>query len=498
MKNSTHFLLLLLCIITGNLFAQEYNIKKIDSLISVVQDLGSDVKNVDKAIALAKKALQYSKEINYTKGVANNALLVAALSYNMGNNNDVITYSSIAKEVLDKSNQGQSIENLRIRAMSFTNLGFTKKAREELYQALQLTYKIPRKDGSKFMRANVYTALSLSFETETETNPRAIDSLMNYSKKAYNEYKGISPKYPDIEDHISLASVNLGAYCLNFKKNLDSVQYYLDKALSLSKKNNDVAVQCLANQNLGKMYFLRKQYQKSIPYYTQALSLTPQVGDVTITRDLYQDISKSYDSLKDDSKTKEYLAKYIKLNDSITDAEKAAMKLPMEQILNENEKKLSASKSWYTTIIIAGSLLLIIFVYLSYLFFKKFRTEKNSKQEKDKLLVQSKKEIEKKDSTKYETLSEIIDLATIDSPMFYMRFEEFYPEFCEALKQKAPNLLLSELKCCALLRLNFSAKEIARFTNSTVRAIEQRKYRIRKKLNIPSEEDINAWMINLV
>jgi DNA-binding NarL/FixJ family response regulator len=42
--------------------------------------------------------------------------------------------------------------------------------------------------------------------------------------------------------------------------------------------------------------------------------------------------------------------------------------------------------------------------------------------------------------------------------------------------------------------LNFSTKNIAQYTFVTVRAVQIRKNRLRKKLNIASDIDFNNWM----
>lgn len=62
---------------------------------------------------------------------------------------------------------------------------------------------------------------------------------------------------------------------------------------------------------------------------------------------------------------------------------------------------------------------------------------------------------------------------------------------------RAPSLVTSDLLICAQLRLGFYTKEIARYTKNSVRAVEGKKYRIRKKLNIPANEDINVWMMQV-
>ncbi|WP_396022226.1 helix-turn-helix transcriptional regulator [Chryseobacterium suipulveris] len=55
--------------------------------------------------------------------------------------------------------------------------------------------------------------------------------------------------------------------------------------------------------------------------------------------------------------------------------------------------------------------------------------------------------------------------------------------------QLDPKLSISELQFCALLKLNFASKEIANNTFTSIRTVQNKKYRIRSKLNIPNETD---------
>ncbi|MBN9337366.1 MAG: hypothetical protein J0I88_05890, partial [Chryseobacterium sp.] len=74
---------------------------------------------------------------------------------------------------------------------------------------------------------------------------------------------------------------------------------------------------------------------------------------------------------------------------------------------------------------------------------------------------------------------------------------EVYPDFCNKLQMTYPDLLNSELAFCAYLKLNFSTKEIATYTFTAIKSVQNRKNRIRKRLNIPSEEDIYIWIDKL-
>jgi hypothetical protein len=85
---------------------------------------------------------------------------------------------------------------------------------------------------------------------------------------------------------------------------------------------------------------------------------------------------------------------------------------------------------------------------------------------------------------------EVLELGKKNDPEFLNRFKEVYPEFIDQLLTINPNLESSELIFCAMLKLHFTSKEIASYTLVQHRSVQQKKYRIRKKLNIPGETDI--------
>ncbi|WP_312766920.1 hypothetical protein [Epilithonimonas sp.] len=91
---------------------------------------------------------------------------------------------------------------------------------------------------------------------------------------------------------------------------------------------------------------------------------------------------------------------------------------------------------------------------------------------------------------------ELYDFAMSKNSLFITYFKSQFPDFFDKILAASPNLISTELEVCALLKLNLSTKEIATATNSTIRAIENKKYRIRRKFNLPSENDINLYIIN--
>ena len=60
-----------------------------------------------------------------------------------------------------------------------------------------------------------------------------------------------------------------------------------------------------------------------------------------------------------------------------------------------------------------------------------------------------------------------------------------------------PNITNNEIKLCAYLRMNLSTKEMAQLMNISVRGVEISRYRLRKKLNLPTEVNLFDYLIGL-
>jgi DNA-binding CsgD family transcriptional regulator len=74
-----------------------------------------------------------------------------------------------------------------------------------------------------------------------------------------------------------------------------------------------------------------------------------------------------------------------------------------------------------------------------------------------------------------------------DWGQFSKHFDNVHSNFLIALKERYPNLTANELKISAYLRMNLSSKEIAQLMNISLRGVEVSRYRLRKKLQLPTE-----------
>jgi ligand-binding sensor domain-containing protein/DNA-binding CsgD family transcriptional regulator len=80
---------------------------------------------------------------------------------------------------------------------------------------------------------------------------------------------------------------------------------------------------------------------------------------------------------------------------------------------------------------------------------------------------------------------------------FSIHFDKVHGDFLVKLKEKYPGLKPHELKLCAYLRMNLSSKEIARLMSISVRGVEISRYRVRKKLEIPTETNLFQFLFDL-
>ena len=77
------------------------------------------------------------------------------------------------------------------------------------------------------------------------------------------------------------------------------------------------------------------------------------------------------------------------------------------------------------------------------------------------------------------------------------RIEDINTEFFGKLKRRYPSLTKTELEICAFVRLNFRNKEIALIRKTTPASVKMARHRIRKKLGIENEEDMQRILAEL-
>lgn len=78
-----------------------------------------------------------------------------------------------------------------------------------------------------------------------------------------------------------------------------------------------------------------------------------------------------------------------------------------------------------------------------------------------------------------------------------MNVEEKNQKFLQRLSERHPNLTQGEKYLATLLRVNLSTKEISMLTGNIPKTINMNRYRLRKSLNLSSEEDLTDYLQNI-
>ena len=84
-----------------------------------------------------------------------------------------------------------------------------------------------------------------------------------------------------------------------------------------------------------------------------------------------------------------------------------------------------------------------------------------------------------------------------DWKFFEEAFNNADKEFLQKIKNSHPNLTNNDLKLCAYLRLNLSSKDIAPLLNISLRSVEIKRYRLRKKMNLTHNEGLTDYILSL-
>ena len=81
--------------------------------------------------------------------------------------------------------------------------------------------------------------------------------------------------------------------------------------------------------------------------------------------------------------------------------------------------------------------------------------------------------------------------------VFKEAFDTADKDFLKKVKLAHPLLTPNDLRLCAYLRLNLSSKEIAPLLNISVRSIEIKRYRLRKKMELTHEQGLVEYILGI-
>lgn len=487
MKKNKYLPFFIFFLSLGKSFGQSFNQGQIDSLLLVAEQL--EVKEAAYGVTLSLKAYDDSKKIGYKKGMAQGLLIASRKQHELAKFDDVLKNASSAEKLAFEISDAKLISDaLRLEGIGYTGLGDYKKGLSQFRKALRFAQNLPDKEVKSSRLGVLYNDIAFNLDE----NGGETDSVAFYYRKGYQEFQKMVLSNSLRNKTLSVACSNVGASFLRAKQ-LDSAEFYLDRALQLANSVNHETVKANTLCDLGSLSYFRKKYKQSIDYFQKGIVVAKSINDVFALKALYLGISKSYEAVRDDHNAENYLALYNEINDSIAGKERDSRVQTASK--DSNSIVPNVDDNFNRAILFSAVFVLLLVVILVHIY-RKFQKEKANN---ERLQAEVHDTINmfallQKDESH---LKKILHLASTNDPSFLVVFKETFPDFYKKLYKVNSGLIAGEQKLCAFLKLDLSTKEIAQYTNSSIRAVEAKKYRLRKKLSIPSEEDINVWMINL-
>ncbi|MDV7695499.1 hypothetical protein N6B72_01080 [Chryseobacterium soli] len=424
-------------------------------------------------IVQERKFIEASKKIDYKKGEIRGCINIASVLNAMKRNQESLKFLEIAAVKLKKEED----DNELLAYLHYTygknyySLALYERSIKSFNIALEFAEKIKNRKEREKRIYSIYDWKRSSFE------------FLGMMDSVYStEHKCMRSPMPML--YITIAERHYKDH------NIDSAEYYVNKANDLLF-TKQIPLEGKANvlRAFGRLNIEKRNYRKALEYLLSSLKITQKAKLRSRDLESYKLIAEAYKGLNNLDKENEYLSKYSKLNDSLQKETKAVVNTVIEKMLTEqeeNEKRTHRNLYYIIFTIIFISAIVI------YLIYKRYKTRQKLKDAVIDQKVLESEELKRKLDNRYE---ELIHLAIHSDPSFINRFKELYPEFYDNLTSKYQNLTLNDVKLCAFIKLNFSNKEIAEYDHISVRTVESKKYRLRKKLNLSGDIDFNKWVM---
>ncbi|RLJ32172.1 hypothetical protein CLU97_1620 [Chryseobacterium sp. 7] len=428
----------------------------------------------DSLINLNKRYYKQADKMNYADGKALCYINLAELNISLENFQKSQILFDNAKEILDNSED--NIHKARFYNV-YGRFNVELKRVDKAFQYNNEAMGFIQKSGVSELKNDLL--FSIYFR----------QAIYFIQKKNYEKALEYFHKAKKL-DNSGLTDCAIGDY-VYMHKDKDSAYKYVTVAYNKANaRGKEDGIALYANTIMGEYYLTYKEYGKAEEALKKALKINEKTKRVYAYygKYIYNDLRVLYERTGDKEKAylylKAYTDAYYKTNSSLL----ATINQDMEAFITGAQKDADEHKSkiyWIVLLSLAGLSLLGLYAWRIIRALGKRKKVLTLEAEDLKIRMNDNKQ------------EEIIELGKKNDPEFLDRFKEAYPEFIDQLLTINPGLENSELVFCAMLKLHFTSKEIANYTLVQHRSVQQKKYRIRKKLNIPSETDIYLFFDTL-
>ncbi|WP_123912766.1 hypothetical protein [Chryseobacterium pennipullorum] len=424
-------------------------------------------------VRLNKDYLNIAKENKYKEGIILCYLNISNISSTIGNYRRGLSYLSMAEKEL------KTVNSPVLKARMYQEhgqlngvIGLYKSALSLNSKGLYYVKNVSDKDQKKFYLHKLYANRANFLYKDNQP-----DSAYYYLQQG---------KKIDVQG-VSLNAL-LARHHLRYTKRKDSTLIYLNKACKRIVNTGKVNVQTGFLYLIhGDYYFEVGDYKEALSYYDKALDNYNKTNRLYYIPGIYESIAKTYRMLNEPEKEKEAMEKYTEEKTALENIQSEAINISIDHMLAEKDEE---SNGLQKKLYFYGSAVVIAIIVIFFLVYRHNRSLRQRQNEFKYEAISLKNRIN-------DSFDELVTLAKKNDSTFLTRFQEIYPDFCTKLLDINPKLGASELAFCAMIKLNFTSKEIAEYTFIQHKSVQQKKHRLRKKLNVPTEQELFIFFDSL-
>jgi len=304
-----------------------------------------------------------------------------------------------------------------------------------------------------------------------------------------------------LADSRALRTTSHEAYLLHliggFVQDIDQRLEYFSQALELTRKSGDPTRVSIAT-SIGLALMESGRHDEARELLLATLEETERIGDLKTLADIHSALSRLFERVGDAAQALTHHKTFTRLNEELHGQEQqrriAEMEMRAEieqaerdrEILRLEKLRLEQEMAHKTLELTAMTLHLI----------EKNQFLKSLKSD----IAQTTQESEPTDRSAMKGLLRRVQgnlHAQRDWKAFETQFESIHQDFLHKVATLCPSLSRTELRVCALLKLNMSSKDVADILSVSVRTAENHRYKIRKKLGLADDINISTYFAQL-
>ncbi len=532
-------------------FCQEKAV--VDSLMLQLKAAGSDSSKIYTNIELSRfyltsdlsKALEYAENaVELAEKTENSEMLSKSLNnignvcFNQGFFELALTHYyrnlEIQKSLGNEKGIASALINIGAISLNMSNF---EQAKDKFAEALKTFKELERKLGAKKYSVEIITIYN--------NLGIACQNLKEYKQAEIYYQTGIDLARKAVDNTSLLANLlnNIASLLLN-QNQPDEAYGPINEALDIRLRIGDKNGQAQSYRTFAAYYIEKGNPDKTLEYLYKGYDLALAIGNISLQSFLVNKLFIEYDKMgKSDSALKYHIiltSLEAEMNNQETQRELTRIELTAQFKEREQLRELEQKKK-ENRYLVVGIGLIVSMAILGLLFLlsqnrlKRMRLQKDIIDLASKNLALEKAALEKeldlrnKELTtnvmylvqkneyitdiaeqvisikKYipESDSHVVDRLIYDLKSnrddkiwkeFEIRFQEVHQDFYSRLNEQFPDLTPNEKKLAAFLRLNMTTKDISAITFQLPDSIKTARSRLRKKLGLPQEANIIAFL----